>query len=166
MRYNERRNEITMRRIIKKILLVLFIAFIAIQFIRPTRNKGDGILATDISKLVSMPDSVQVILKNACYDCHSNNTNYPWYSNIQPMSWLMAKHIKQGKAVLNFSEFGNYSARKQLSKLTGIANSIKDDIMPLSSYKWMHKNARLDANEKALIINWVQQSKDSLSAKN
>lgn len=155
-----------MRRIIKKILLVLFVVFIAIQFIQPAHNKSDAILATDISKIVSIPDSVQVILKNACYDCHSNNTAYPWYSNIQPMGWLMAKHIKQGKAVLNFSEFGNYSARKQLSKLTGIANSIKDDIMPLSSYKWMHKNARLTADQKTAITNWVQQSKDSLSAKN
>lgn len=155
-----------MRRILKKILLALLVVFIAIQFIRPARNKSDGMLATDISKLVSIPDSVQGILKNACFDCHSNNTAYPWYSNIQPMAWLMAKHIEQGKAVLNFSEFGNYSARKQLSKLTGIANSVKDDIMPLSSYKWMHKNARLKEDQKTAIINWVQQSKDSLSAKN
>ena len=151
---------------IKKIGLSVLVIFIAIQFIQPAHNKSDGILITDISKMVAIPDSVQVILKNACYDCHSNNTSYPWYSNIQPMGWLMAKHIKQGRAVLNFSEFGNYSPRKQLSKLTGIANSIRDGNMPLASYKWMHKNARLDSIEKALIINWVQQSKDSLSAKN
>ena len=81
------------------------------------------------------------------------------------MGWLMSYHIKQGKEVLNFSEFGNYSARKQLSKLTGIANSIKDDIMPLSSYKWMHKKARISEDQKALIITWTQQIKDSLSAK-
>lgn len=152
--------------LIKKIGLSLLVVFIAIQFIQPVRNKSDRISATDISKIVSIPDTLQIILKNACYDCHSNNTNYPWYSNIQPMGWLMAKHIKQGKAVLNFSEFGNYSPRKQLSKLTGVANSIKDDNMPLASYQWIHKNARLDTIEKALLINWVQQSKDSLSAKN
>ena len=155
-----------MRRIVKRILIVLLIVFIAIQFIRPTRNVSIQVLPTDISKLVRVPDSVQVLLNNACYDCHSNNTHYPWYVNIQPMGWLMANHIKQGKSVLNFSEFGNYSARKKLSKLTGIANSIKDNIMPLSSYKWMHKNARISKDEKAMIINWVQQSKDSLSAKN
>lgn len=152
--------------LIKKIGLSLLVVFIAIQFIQPARNKSDGILATDISKIVSIPDTLQIILKNACYDCHSNNTRYPWYVHIQPMGWLMAKHIKQGKAVLNFSEFGNYSPRKQLSKLTGVANSIKDDNMPLASYQWIHKNARLDTIEKALLINWVQQSKDSLSAKN
>lgn len=153
-------------RLIKKIGLVLIVVFIAIQFMQPARNKSDLVLPTDISKLVVIPDSVQVILKNACYDCHSNNTSYPWYSNIQPMAWLMARHIRQGKAALNFSEFGNYSSRKQLSKLTGITNSIRDDIMPISSYKWMHKSARLTKDEKELLINWVQQSKDSLAAKN
>lgn len=77
----------------------------------------------------------------------------------------MAKHIKQGKESLNFSEFGSYSPRRQLSKLNGIANSIKDDIMPLSSYKLMHKSAQLSKDEKTLVINWAQQLKDSLSAK-
>ena len=149
----------------KKIGLVLLAVFIVIQFIRPARNDSERLLPADISKLVTIPDSVQILLKDACYDCHSNNTNYPWYVNIQPMGWLMAKHIRQGKEALNFSEFGSYSSRRQLSKLTGIANSIRDDIMPLSSYKWMHKNARLSIDEKTLIIDWVQRSKDSLAEK-
>ena len=150
----------------KKLLLAIGIVFIAIQFIQPAHNKSGQVLITDISKIVSISDSVQIILKNACYDCHSNSTNYPWYSNIQPMGWIMAKHIKQGKEELNFNEFGSYSPRKQLSKLNGIANSIKDDIMPLSSYKLVHKNAQLSTKEKTLIINWVQLLKDNLSVKN
>jgi hypothetical protein len=162
LRDNQRRDKIALQ-VIKKILLLLLMAFIAIQFIRPDRNKQDGILITDISKMISISDSVHAVLTKACYDCHSNNTNYPWYTTIQPVGWLMAKHIKKGKVVLNFSEFGNYSVRKRLSKLTGIANSIKDDDMPLSSYKIMHTYARLDSGEKSLLINWVQQSKDSLS---
>lgn len=152
--------------LIKKIFLSVLVVFAVIQLIRPGRNKSSSVSATDISKLVSIPDTVQALLKNACYDCHSNNTDYPWYVNVQPMGWLMAKHIRQGKEELNFGEFGNYTSRKQLSKLTGIANSIKDDIMPLSSYKWMHKNARLTKEQKTIIINWVQNLKDSLSTKN
>ena len=140
--------------------------FIVIQFIAPFRNKDGRVLETNISKMFNVSDSVQAVLTKACYDCHSNNTNYPWYSTIQPIGWLLAKHIKQGKAVLNFSEFGNYSKRKQLSKLTGIANSIKDNTMPLPSYKWMHKNARLTDTEKELLIKWIQQSKDTLVLKN
>ncbi len=154
--------------LVKKVLIaigIVFIIFIIIQFIQPVRNKSDQLLASDISQIVTTSDSVRALLKNTCYDCHSNNTIYPWYSNIQPMGWLMAKHIKNGKEALNFSEFGSYSSRRQLSKLNGIANSIRDDIMPLRSYKLMHKNAQLSANEKVLLVNWVQQTKDSLSAK-
>jgi hypothetical protein len=149
----------------KIILLTIGLIFIAIQFIRPARNQNGQVLPTDISKTITISDSVQAILINACYDCHSNNTKYPWYVNIQPTGWLMARHINQAKEELNFSEFGSYSTRRQISKLNGIANSIKDDIMPLSSYKLMHKNAQLSNNEKYLVINWAQQSEDSLSEK-
>ena len=121
--------------------------FIVIQCITPFRNKDGRVLETNISKMFNISDSVQAVLTKACYDCHSNNTNYPWYSSIQPMGWLLVRHIKQGKAELNFSEFGTYSKRKELSKLTGIANSIKDNSMPLPIYKWMLKNARLTNNE-------------------
>ena len=151
---------------VKKTLLLLFIAFVAIQFIQPARNESGRDLETDISKMILIPDSVGFILKHACYDCHSNNTVYPWYMNIQPMGWMMAKHIKEGKAELNFSEFGSYSSRRQTSKFTGIANSIKNDIMPIASYTLMHKNARLSDDEKIMIINWTQQAKESLSEKN
>jgi hypothetical protein len=153
-------------RIAKKILLISGILFIALQFIRPVHNKSGQILTTDISKVATIPDTVLTMLKNACYDCHSNNTDYPWYSNIQPMGWLMARHIIKGKEELNFSEFGNYSQRRQASKLNGIVNSIKDNIMPLSSYRMMHKNAQLSTNEKTILINWAQQSIDSMPTKN
>jgi Haem-binding domain len=150
-------------RFVKKILLISGILLVALQFIRPVHNKNGQVLTTDISKVMTIPDTVLTLLKNTCYDCHSNNTDYPWYSNIQPMGWLMAYHIKQAKKELNFSEFGSYSQRRQLSKLDGIANSIKDDIMPLKSYKIMHKSAQLSTDEKSLLINWAQQSIDSLS---
>jgi hypothetical protein len=80
------------------------------------------------------------------------------------MGWLMAYHIKHAKSQLNFSDFGSYSKRRQLSKLDGIANSLKDDIMPLKSYKIMHKSAQLSKYEKLLLLSWIQQSTDSLSA--
>jgi hypothetical protein len=150
----------------KKLLIafgIVFFLFIAIQFILLAHNKSSQVLATDISKTISISDSVQGIIKNACYDCHSNNTNYPWYSNIQPVGWLLAKHITDGKDALNFNEFGSYSPRRQLSKLDEIANAITDNIMPLPSYKMMHKNAQLSPNEKTLILNWAKQTIDNLS---
>lgn len=151
---------------IKKILLAALIAFIAIQFVRPVRNESGQPSPADISKIVSVPGNVQAILKTSCYDCHSNHTNYPWYSNIQPAGWWLASHIKEGKSELNFSEFGQYSIRRQRSKLFAIAKSIEDGTMPLPSYTLVHSNSRFTAHEKALLINWANKTKDRLSFKN
>ena len=146
----------------KKIGLAVLIVLIGIQFIQPARNENGQALHTDISKTVFIPGNVKSLLQTACNDCHSNNTNYPWYANIQPMGWLLANHIKDGKAELNFSEFGSYSQRRQQSKLKSIASQVKDDEMPLASYAFLHKNARLTKEQKALIIDWALQAKDSL----
>jgi hypothetical protein len=107
---------------------------VLIQFIQPAQNKSSELLSTDMIKTFIVHQNVQSILKAACYDCHSNNTNYPWYSYIQPFGWVLANHIKEGKVELNFSEFGSYTQRRQASKLKGIENRIKDESMPLSSY--------------------------------
>src|ERR1700737_81319 len=115
----------------KKILLTLFVAFIAIQFIQPARNPGGQVLPTDISNTVTVPENVKTILQNACYDCHSNDTRYPWYSYIQPVGWLLDSHIQPGKENLNLSDFGSYSPRKQRSKFREIESSIKEGSMPL-----------------------------------
>src|SRR5665647_1215986 len=136
----------------KKILIAIVIILLAMQFIRPDRNIASQESSSDISGVLSMPDTVKVILQNICYDCHSNNTRYPWYVNIQPAGWWMAGHISDAKGDLNFSEFGGYEQRKQIRKLEGIAAVIEEDIMPLRSYKMMHKSARLSLNEKSLVI--------------
>ena len=151
---------------IKKILLALLIVIIAIQFIQPAHNESGQVLPTDFAKVYTVPKNVQSILQNACYDCHSNNTTYPWYSNIQPVAWMMKRHIDNGKDKLNFSEFCSYGSRKQISKLKEIANQIKDDEMPLSSYKMMHKKANLAKEEKGLIRDWMNKIADSLSTGN
>ena len=150
----------------KKIGLALLMGFVVIQFIQPTRNKSDMVLPTDITNTVTVPSKVLNIMKNSCFNCHSNNTRYPWYSFIQPGAWWMASHIRKGKADLNFSEFGVYSNRKQQSKLQAIANSIKDETMPISSYALLHKSVKLTIDDKAIIRSWVDATKDSLSLSN
>jgi len=165
LRFSKRNYTISMKPI-KKIVLAFGIVFIGIQFIQPAHNKSGQVLPTDFTKIYAIPASVQTILQNACYDCHSNNTNYPWYSIIQPMAWMMKRHIDNGKEKLNFSDFGSYSSRRQISKLKGIANQIKDDEMPLSSYKIMHSKASLTKEAKTLVIDWMNKTADSLSASN
>lgn len=146
----------------RKWLLVLLIVFIVIQFIRPARNQSGQVLQTDITKMFSVPFEVKTVLEVACYDCHSNNTRYPWYANIQPGGWWLAKHVKEGKEELNFSEFGSYARRRQINKLRSMENSIKDGAMPLSSYTLLHQNARLTSADKILLLVWINKVKDSL----
>ena len=152
-------------KLAKKILTVILIAFVAIQFFRPDRNIASQASSSDISGVVTVPDTVKAILQNACYDFHSDNTRYPWYVNIQPAGWWMAGHIKEAKDGLNFSEFGGYTPRKQISKLEGVASVLEKDFMPLKSYKMMHESARLSTDEKNLVIDWAQKSADSISTK-
>lgn len=149
----------------KKILLVLLIVFLVMQSIRPPRNSNSTIPAEDLVTYYNPPANVAGILKNSCYDCHSNNTRYPWYANIQPIGWILAGHVKDGKDELNFNEFTTYSRRRQLGKLNSIRNSIKDSSMPLKSYTWLHEDARLSKADKALILDWIQKTTDRLKAK-
>jgi len=139
----------------KKIVSGLFIILVGIQFIRPASNNDNRVMATDFIKTYKVPAQIGSILRRACYDCHSNNTKYPWYSYIQPMGWLLNKHIKEGKKKLNFSEFGTYSERKQTSKLKSIKNQIEQNKMPLPSYTMVHKNALLTSEEKNLIVTFI-----------
>lgn len=150
----------------KKIAWAIAIGLIAIQFIQPARNISGQVLETDITKVFFVPDSVQMLLKTACYDCHSNNTSYPFYAYVQPMGWLLNSHIQEGKKQLNFNDFGSLPKRRQASKLKSIASQIKDEAMPLPAYTMLHKNAILTKEKKDLIINWANTLKDSLSQLN
>src|SRR5882757_10854522 len=113
-----------MKKFLKRLLLLLLIVFIVIQFFRPTKNVAAGIGDNDISKKYPVPQDVANILKTSCYDCHSNNTVYPWYSYIQPVAWWLDGHIKGGKRGLDFSSFTTYSIRKQYKRLEDIIDEI------------------------------------------
>ncbi|KAA8473881.1 heme-binding protein [Arcticibacter tournemirensis] len=147
---------------VKKGFLFLSGVLVFIQFIQPVHNISVQAGPADISRIYPMPATVQGILKTSCYDCHSNNTNYPWYASIQPGGWWLDSHIKKGKQELNFNEFGNYSLRRQQSKLRAVSNSIKDGTMPISSYTLIHINAKLSKAERELILNWIAKTNDSL----
>ncbi len=126
------------------------------QLYQPARNLGyEQDLTANFTKVYNVPKNVETILRTSCYDCHSNNTIYPWYSYLQPVRFFMDSHINEGKENLNFSEFGKYSKRKQENKLDRIAKQIKSAKMPLSSYTLIHKNAVLNTTEKELVINWI-----------
>ena len=152
---------------IKKIFVLGFIIFLLIQFYQPARNLDYGqVLPSHFTKIYAVPSDVKTILRTSCYDCHSNSTEYPWYSYIQPVRLFLDNHINEGKENLNFSEFGNYSERKQGNKLEEIVKQIKAEEMPLASYTMIHKNAILTQENKKVLINWIEQTRDSISSQN
>lgn len=141
----------------------MLLVFVGIQFIPTTRNQSKLELPTDLMAVYNVPNQVEVIFKTSCYDCHSNNTVYPWYNKIQPTSWIMKGHIKKGKAELNFNEFGSYSERRQKSKLKSILNQVKDGEMPLASYTWIHREAKLSETEKKALEDWINKTLERLN---
>ena len=150
-------------KLVKKLTLSFLGLLGAVQFIQPKQNKSDKILSTDITLVHEIPVEVLSILNTSCFDCHSNNSNYPWYTYVQPVGWLINKDIQKGKSQLNLSEFGGYSQRRQNSKLISIQNRIKDGTMPMHSYIRMHRNATLSENEKKLLLDWISSITDTLS---
>ena len=148
----------------KKILWIVLLIFIGIQFIRPTRNESTAITSNDISQLYYVSPEISDILKRACNDCHTNNTIYPWYTNVQPFGWWMQEHVEDGKRNLNFSVFGTYKPKDQDHAMEEIIEVIENNEMPLDSYTWMHSDAKLTEEEKENLIEWARQLKAEIAA--
>ncbi|HEK19041.1 MAG: cytochrome C [Mucilaginibacter sp.] len=151
-----------MKRLLKPLLGIGALLLIALQFIPRDHNEAGNTPVNAIDRVYEIPANVSVILKRSCYDCHSDQTDYPWYARLQPVRLMMDRHVRNGKAELNFNTFGAYTARKQRSKLRAIGQSLEEGSMPLSSYTLLHRNAILSQTEKAQLMNWVKQTSDSL----
>ena len=148
----------------KKILIALIAIIVAIQFFSPEKNIDTKEQANAIETKYAMPDTVKQILSVACYDCHSNNTRYPWYNRVQPVAWWLASHVKDGKKHLNFDEFTTYSLKRQDHKLEELIESQEDHWMPLKSYTLIHKDARLSEDQSKLLIGWAEETRKAIHA--
>ncbi len=151
---------------LKKILFGLVVVFIVIQFIHPQKNLSNDRLY-DVSTKYAMPEDVKSILQVACNDCHSNKTEYPWYSNLQPVAWILADHVNDGKRHLNFSEFTSRPVAYQNHKFEETIEMIKEGEMPLPSYTYfgLHSGAKLTEAQKQILIKWAETNMDSLKSR-
>lgn len=122
----------------KKILLTLLAVIVVIQFIRIDKSTPKVDDKIDFIAITQPADEVKSLLKEACYDCHSYETKYPWYTNVQPIGWWSKHHIDEGREELNFSEWGNYNDKRKDHKLEECAEEVEEGKMPISSYTWMH----------------------------
>lgn len=146
-------------KLLKKILIGLLIIFIAVQFYRPEKNISKENDTVAFMQETNPPEEVRVILKNACFDCHSNNTIYPWYNNIAPVSFWLADHIEEGKSELNFSDWQNYSEKKKDHKLEELYEEVERKSMPLNEYTWTHEEAKLSEKEIEAVVKWAKDTR-------
>jgi hypothetical protein len=146
----------------KKIMLLLLVILIGIQFIPPARNTSSSPTPGDIFELYPAGEDTKQLIRTACYNCHSNNTAYPWYAHVQPVGWWLAHHIDEARAELNFSEFSSYKAADADHKLEEVAEEVKEKAMPLKAYTWMHKDARLTDKQRNYIIAWAEDTRKQI----
>ena len=149
-------------KIVKIIALILLVGFVGIQFVPTDLNQSDTVPKTDFLLVNNTQENISALLQESCYDCHSNNTEYPWYNKVQPVAWFLEDHINEGKEELNFNEWDAYSNRRKNSKLKSIISQVNDDEMPLASYTLIHKDAKLSNSEKTLIIDYMKNLKETL----
>ena len=144
-----------MKAILKRFLIVLVVFIVLVQLVPGNKNFSPHIFTQELYRVYNTPDNVQATLRKACYDCHSGNTHYPWYSHVQPVGWWLDRHVKDGKRHLDFYMFGTYTNAKKVKKLKEVAETLSEGEMPLSSYTLMHNEARLTPEEKDAIISWA-----------
>ncbi len=138
----------------KKISIAVLIILIAMQLFRIDKKNPPVIVENDFLALNGASPDVQTIIKSSCYDCHSNTSTYPWYSNVAPVSWWVKHHINEGREHLNFSEWGKYTAKKADHKLEECVEMIQEGEMPMSSYTLVHRESKLSEEQKLMLVNW------------
>nr|WP_293833302.1 heme-binding domain-containing protein [uncultured Arsenicibacter sp.] len=148
----------------KRILIAAGVLLVAIQFIRPARNTGSADGPQDITHAVAVPAPVLTMLKTACYDCHSNQTAYPWYATVQPVGLWLGHHVDEGKEELNFSEFATYAPKRMAHKLEEIAEEVEEGHMPLPAYTLIHTDAKLTEAQVSELTAWAKAQQQQVQA--
>jgi hypothetical protein len=144
----------TARFSFKKIAIGFIVLLLVIQVFRIDKTNPPVDVKNDFISTTNAPLAVGQILKTSCYDCHSNETRYPWYTNVAPLSWWVKDHINEGREELNFSEWKNYNAKKADHKLEECIEQIEEGEMPMYSYTLLHSEAKLSEAQKKLLIDW------------
>lgn len=144
-------------KVIKKILLLLLVVFVIAQFFGPDKNEGDIASIDAFLTETNPPEDVKLILKETCYDCHSDVTRYPWYNNITPVNYWLAEHVEDGKKHFNVSKWEGSSIKRKDHKFEELIEMVEDKEMPLDSYTWTHSEAKLTDAQIASVIDWAKK---------
>jgi len=153
-----------MSRPLKVLILIAAAMFVAIQVFRPARTSPPSDPAQSITSALPVPATVEAALTRSCYDCHSHRTRWPWYSQVAPVSWLIANDVNEGRGHLNFSTWAAYSPVKAADKLEDIDKEVSERGMPPTSYTLIHRDARLSDAEVAAVVAWAREQRGQLTA--
>ena len=142
---------------VKIVLWVLAGLLVAAQLVRPKRTNPPVVPSRALQSHVQVPPQVLSILKRSCYDCHSSETVWPWYSHVAPVSWLIADDVNQGRSHINFQDWEAQENPKEAAEhLSLICKEVREKGMPPFFYRLMHKKSRLTSQEIDTICQWSE----------
>ena len=150
-------------KILRWLLILLAVVFVAIQFSRPARTNPPVNPAHSIEANLQVSPQVAAIFNRSCNDCHSNKTVWPWYTNVAPVSWFLVNHVNEGRQDMNLSEWGSYDKDKQSHRLRDICEQVQDGEMPLSTYTPLHPNAKLSPADVQTLCDWAKAERARIS---
>ena len=151
-----------MRKVLKAVAALLFLMFAGVQLVRPERANPPAAAGQSLEEHASVPPEVAGVLQRSCMDCHSNRTDWPWYSNVAPASWFVVDHVNHGRRHLNFSRWGTYDRRRTDNLLKEICATAKSGFMPLDSYTLVHRGARLAPADVKTLCDWAGEERRRL----
>lgn len=151
-----------MKRFLKVLLIVLVIAFLGAQAVRPTRANPPVDESQTIFATGNVPPDVKAIIDRSCNDCHTHTVKWPWYSHAAPMSWLVAEDVEEGRKELNFSTWGTYPPKRQDHKLEEICEQVEKGEMPLRNYLYVHPGAKLSDADRQRLCEWTKEFRMTL----
>jgi hypothetical protein len=152
-----------MQKTLRYLVIIILLVFIGIQFFQPAKNQSE-MSEKHLLRQEQVPENMQNLLKNACLDCHSNNTDYKWFHQIAPVSWMVNQHIIDGKDDLNLSEWGDMDVFDKIKNLEQICRETERHRMPLKSYSAIHKKAKLSEDQIAELCEWTTKLSEELLA--
>lgn len=129
---------------------ILLAIFVALQFV-PVERTNPRVVSD-----LQAPEEIERILRRSCYDCHSYETRWPWYTYVAPVSWWITDHVNHGRGEMNFSEWPVFDFEEIEYEAREIEEQVEADKMPLSSYLILHRSARLSAEEKQALLEWAR----------
>jgi hypothetical protein len=145
------------RTTLKWVFVILGVVLIGLQFTSPAHTNPPVDEAKALENMTALPSEVSRTFANSCNDCHSNKTNWRWYTYVAPVSWFTVGHVNQGRSELNFSEWGTYGSRMKETRLRAICQQSEKGTMPLASYTFVHREVKLSPDQVGAICDWTRQ---------